>query len=79
MENGNRVTTAEADMTLAEAIELAIEALKESADHYHFYERAVNMLGAAHPAAKEARKGLRRKQRLLEAIKLLQKKQIQAG
>lgn len=66
-------------MTLAEAIELAIEALKESADHYHFDERAVNMLGATHPACKEARRGLRRKERLLEAIKLLQEEQIQAG
>lgn len=57
-------------MSYDEAVKLAIEALRESAEKFHFDERAAKMLGDRVP--NEVRRGVARREELLEAVKVLQ-------
>lgn len=56
---------------MAEAMQLAIEALNEAADKHYFEARMGDILKDDLPAA--ARRGLERRVRLLEAMEVLQK------
>lgn len=64
-------------MSEQEAIKLAIEALQEQAEKFHFDERAVRMLGDRVP--NEVRRGVARRGELLEAVKVLQGLPAQEG
>jgi len=57
-------------MSEQEAIKLAVEALREQANKFHFDERAAKMLGDRIP--NEVRRGVARRAELLEAAKVLQ-------
>ena len=57
-------------MSQKEAIDLAIEALREAAEKHHFDARYVKMFEGKVPA--EVRRGAKRRELLLEAMKVLQ-------
>lgn len=57
-------------MSTSEAIKLAVEALREQADKHHFDARYVKMFEGKVPA--EVRRGAKKREELLEAVKVLQ-------
>jgi hypothetical protein len=57
-------------MSQAEAIKLAVEAMREQAEKYHFDQRYMKMFEGQVPA--EVRRGAKKREELLEAVKVLE-------